>query len=194
MRAPEKALVDIDFTEDVMPLSAFRGTIADCILKTRRTHRPILVTQNGRAASVFVDIADFQRMREAIQNRNGAEAAARFDEHLRAVNTYYELGMDLSYLPEPEVQPQVNEEQVVQPEVNEEQVNQPEVNQESVIQPEVQPEVNQAENETSGSESTEEAESSGLGPSSSARATAGTARAMVMDRADAEMARCSLLM
>ena len=103
-------------------------------------------------------VSNYQRMREAIQNRNGAEAAARFDEHLRAVNTYYELGMDLSYLPEPEVQPQVNEEQVNQPEVNEEQVNQPEVNEESVIQPEVQPEVNQAENETSGSESTEEAD------------------------------------
>lgn len=85
MRAPEKALVDIDFTEDVMPLSAFRGTIADCILKTRRTHRPILVTQNGRAASVFVDVADFQRMREAIAIMDDIRAA---EEEIERGETY----------------------------------------------------------------------------------------------------------
>jgi len=75
MSVPEKALVDFDFTEDVMPLSEFRGTIADCILKTRRTHRPILVTQNGRAASFFVDVADFQRMREALAIMDDVRAA-----------------------------------------------------------------------------------------------------------------------
>ena len=75
MRVHEKPLADINFTEDVMPLSEFRGTIADCILKTRRTHRPILVTQNGRAASFFVDVADFQRMREAIAVMDDVRAA-----------------------------------------------------------------------------------------------------------------------
>ena len=41
----------------------------------RRTHRPILVTQNGRAASFFVDVADFQRMREAIAIMDDVRAA-----------------------------------------------------------------------------------------------------------------------
>ena len=58
-----------------MPLSEFRGTIADCILRTRRTHRPILVTQNGRAASFFVDVADFQKMRETIAIMDDVRAA-----------------------------------------------------------------------------------------------------------------------
>lgn len=75
MPTREKTLADFDFTEDVIPLSEFRGTIADCILKTRRTHRPILVTQNGRAASFFVDVADFQKMRETIAIMDDVRAA-----------------------------------------------------------------------------------------------------------------------
>ena len=71
----EKILPDIDFTEDVMPLSEFRSTLADCILKTRRTHRPILVTQNGRAASFLIDVADFQKMRETFELINDVRAA-----------------------------------------------------------------------------------------------------------------------
>ena len=85
MHVHEKPLVDIDFTEDVMPLSEFRGTIADCILKTRRTHRPILVTQNGRAASVFVDVADFQKMRETIAIMDDVRAA---EEEIERGETY----------------------------------------------------------------------------------------------------------
>ena len=30
--------------------------------QTRQTHRPIVVTQNGRAANVFLDVADYQRL------------------------------------------------------------------------------------------------------------------------------------
>ena len=30
--------------------------------QTRQTHRPIVVTQNGRAANVFLDVGDYQRL------------------------------------------------------------------------------------------------------------------------------------
>ena len=75
MSIREKILSDIDFTEDVLPLSEFRSSIADCIRKTRRTHRPILVTQNGRAASFFIDVADFQKMRERLELLDDVRAA-----------------------------------------------------------------------------------------------------------------------
>ena len=75
MSIREKILSGIDFTEDVLPLSEFRSSIADCIQKTRRTHRPILVTQNGRAASFFIDVADFQKMRETLELLNDVRAA-----------------------------------------------------------------------------------------------------------------------
>jgi prevent-host-death family protein len=77
----KKILPDIDFTEDILPLSEFRSTIADCILKTRRTHRPILVTQNGRAASFLIDVADFQKMRETFELINDIRAAEAEIEH-----------------------------------------------------------------------------------------------------------------
>ena len=28
--------------------------------RTRRTHRPVLITQNGRAATVMMDVSDFE--------------------------------------------------------------------------------------------------------------------------------------
>ncbi len=63
----EKPIGSINLVEDVIPLSEFRSTIAECFARTRKTHRPLLITQNGRASSVVLDVADFQRMRETLE-------------------------------------------------------------------------------------------------------------------------------
>ena len=47
--------------EDVIPYTECRRTLADCMAKTRRTHRPILITQNGQAASMLIDVSDFEK-------------------------------------------------------------------------------------------------------------------------------------
>ena len=57
----------IDLAHDVMPLSEFRNSLTECIARTRRTHRPILVTQNGKSATVMLSVEDFERMREAFE-------------------------------------------------------------------------------------------------------------------------------
>ena len=75
MPVRELPVKSIDLTRDVMPLSEFRSTIADCFARTRRTHRPILVTQNGRSASVVIDVADFQKMRETLELIDDVRAA-----------------------------------------------------------------------------------------------------------------------
>ena len=75
MPVRELPVKSIDLTKDVMPLSEFRSTIADCFARTRRTHRPILVTQNGRSASVVLAVSDFQRMRETIELIEDVRAA-----------------------------------------------------------------------------------------------------------------------
>ena len=75
MPVRELPVKSIDLTRDVMPLSEFRSTIADCFARTRRTHRPILVTQNGRSASVILAVADFQRMCETIELIEDVRAA-----------------------------------------------------------------------------------------------------------------------
>ena len=67
MLVREMPIGSINLTEDIIPLSEFRSTIAACFARTRKTHRPLLVTQNGRAASVVLDVADFQKMRESFE-------------------------------------------------------------------------------------------------------------------------------
>lgn len=57
----------IDLVNDVMPLPEFRNSLAECIARTRRTHRPILVTQNGKSATVMFSVEDFERLREKFE-------------------------------------------------------------------------------------------------------------------------------
>ncbi len=53
---------NVNYAEDIVPLSSFRADVTRLMVQTRRTHRPIVVTQNGRAANVFLDVADYQNL------------------------------------------------------------------------------------------------------------------------------------
>lgn len=57
----------IDLARDVMPLSEFRNSLTECVARTRRTHRPILVTQNGKSATVMLSVDDFESLRETFE-------------------------------------------------------------------------------------------------------------------------------
>ena len=57
----------IDLAHDVMPRSEFRNSLTECIARTRRTHRPILVTQNGKSATVMLSVDDFESLRETFE-------------------------------------------------------------------------------------------------------------------------------
>lgn len=52
----------VNYAEDIVPLSSFRADVTRLMSQTRQTHRPIVITQNGRAANVFLDVADYQRL------------------------------------------------------------------------------------------------------------------------------------
>ena len=62
-------------SEDVMSFSECRRTLADCIKKTRRTHRPILVTQNGSATSALIGIADLEKLWAALELQQDVHTA-----------------------------------------------------------------------------------------------------------------------
>lgn len=53
---------DFKPTEDIISMSEFRTTLADCVARTAETHRPIILTQNGRASSVFLSVADWEKI------------------------------------------------------------------------------------------------------------------------------------
>ena len=53
--------------EDVVPFTEYRRTLNDCFARTARTHRPIVITQNGRSTSVMMSIADFESTWDEIE-------------------------------------------------------------------------------------------------------------------------------
>lgn len=52
----------VNYAEDIVPLSSFRAEVTRLMSQTRQTHRPIVITQNGRASNVFLDVGDYQRL------------------------------------------------------------------------------------------------------------------------------------
>lgn len=54
-------------SEDVIPFSECRQNFSAVINRPRETHRPILITQNGRATSYLVDAADFDDLIDRIE-------------------------------------------------------------------------------------------------------------------------------
>ena len=71
----------LNLEHDVVPFTAFRASLSSYIEQTRRTHRPILVTQNGKSAAVLLSPADFDQAAETLAL---ARAVERGEEDLRA--------------------------------------------------------------------------------------------------------------
>ena len=56
----------VNYAEDIVPLSSFRADVTRLIAQTRQTHRPIVITQTGRAANVFLDVNDYQSLLDKV--------------------------------------------------------------------------------------------------------------------------------
>ena len=54
-------------SEDIVPFSECRKNLSALINRPRETHRPILITQNGRATSYLIDAEDFDNLMERIE-------------------------------------------------------------------------------------------------------------------------------
>lgn len=52
----------LDLTRDILPVSEFRAHTADGLQHIRETGRPLVLTQNGRAAAVLLDVATYQAL------------------------------------------------------------------------------------------------------------------------------------
>ena len=62
---------------DVVSYTECRQTLADCMQRTRRTHRPLVITQNGHAASILLDISDFEDLWADNEARREREELSR---------------------------------------------------------------------------------------------------------------------
>ena len=64
-------------SEDVVPFSECRQNFSSYINRPRETHRPILITQNGRATSYLVDATDFDALMDSIELSRDVEISRR---------------------------------------------------------------------------------------------------------------------
>ena len=63
--------------EDVVPFTEYRRTLAECCARTAQTHRPVVVTQNGRATNVMLNVADFESTWDEIGRIRAREELTR---------------------------------------------------------------------------------------------------------------------
>jgi len=66
-------MFNIKPSEDIIPMSEFRNNLADCATRTRQSGRPLLLTQNGRASYVFMDLVAFEEIREKLEKMEAYE-------------------------------------------------------------------------------------------------------------------------
>lgn len=64
-------------SEDVVPFSECRNNLSMYIGRVRETHRPVLITQNGRAASYLVDAMSMDELFDQIELSRDIEISRR---------------------------------------------------------------------------------------------------------------------
>ena len=66
MQFAENTLPRPKMSEDVIPFTEYRRTLSECLERTKRTHRPLFITQNGRATTVVMSIAEYEKHEDVI--------------------------------------------------------------------------------------------------------------------------------
>ena len=62
----ENTLPRPKMSEDVIPFTEYRRTLSDCLERTKQTHRPLFITQNGRATTVVMNISEYEQHEDII--------------------------------------------------------------------------------------------------------------------------------
>lgn len=76
-------------SEDVISFTECRNSLAEHFEKVRRTHRPIVVTQNGRVTSAIVSISDLEDLQSDLAAMR--ETLELYDD-IRVAETEIERG------------------------------------------------------------------------------------------------------
>jgi prevent-host-death family protein len=54
------------YTKAIEPVTTLKTKSAELIRRAKETGQPIIITQNGKATAVLVDVESFERQREAL--------------------------------------------------------------------------------------------------------------------------------
>lgn len=80
--------------EDILPLSEFRSNLAGYITQTRETGRPVIVTQNGRTAGVFVNASTWDEIQEKLDKLEAYEDLLVAEGEVDRGETYSQSEVD----------------------------------------------------------------------------------------------------
>ncbi len=67
----------IDFENDIKPLSEFRANAANLVKQIKDTKRPLILTQHGKSAAVLVDVAAYQALVDKLELLEEVQLAER---------------------------------------------------------------------------------------------------------------------
>ena len=56
----------MDLADAIEPVTTLKTRPSELIRRAQETRQPIVITQNGKASAVLVDVESFQRQREAL--------------------------------------------------------------------------------------------------------------------------------
>ncbi len=57
----------ISISQNIISLSAFKNKASKMLHEIRNTHRPLVITQNGKAAAVLISPVDFDFLTEQVR-------------------------------------------------------------------------------------------------------------------------------
>ncbi len=63
--------------QDIKPLSEFRANAASLVRQVRSTKRPLVLTQRGHSSAVIIDVAEYQRLVDALELLRDIQTAER---------------------------------------------------------------------------------------------------------------------
>ena len=56
----------MNLAQDIRPVTYLKNNSADLLMQINKTHRPVVITQNGEAKGVLQDPESYEQMRAAI--------------------------------------------------------------------------------------------------------------------------------
>jgi prevent-host-death family protein len=55
----------VKLTEDIKPMTYMKTRAAELLREVKRSRRPVVITQNGEAQAVVLDVATYEALRDA---------------------------------------------------------------------------------------------------------------------------------
>jgi antitoxin YefM len=60
-------MLRVKYDKDIQPLSEFRSKIAFYFDKVKKTKRPLIITQNGKSATILLEVSEYEAMVDKIE-------------------------------------------------------------------------------------------------------------------------------